>query len=825
MTTPVGYSTLQNPRTGEIRAIDASDHSTVASLYRQGWVPVAVKPEIMSEYRKSQTQPAASTTKSTPQYTVTAVDVDPIRAPLAVTSPQLAQSDLATLSKYQTGNGYNLVSLMQDAVNKPELKTLAQQYFPARDVGLAETAAKPPLDIDLWRKLTPERQQYFRPVTEATTTEYAQMTEVQRLNVGAIVPDKVSVAGSKQLGEGLKDRVVVQPSGWQEKVAAGSIMAAEIMLPAYYTVRNWRDMGAAEKALMITVDALSLLPIGGSAVRGARASKAMTTSGRLAGAGRGISNELVAQVRWPIDIMIHPIETIKGITRFPKYAERNAASLIENIFSPKKIPEAVITTTDGTIRIPVKYTTSPQEAKAIADEIVKLSSTKGISSVSVEVNGLRVDLPRSPLMQRTGGLTHTTPMGEAWEGGTMVALKPDLPPIEQGLFLSPEPLPRFAFIAAFGKGGERPTIIIVSPKTAQKARASSGIFAGTAELERVIPPNTMIYEPKQRLYTRIGPMQEKVEIWLEEPLSVIEIAKLKASGLIESIKTLGTPAIRIRKFKSSLSQSEIDELTKLLKRSNSDVAEQFRKTTNVVLRGRYAPPATTRLIGDTVSATTKIKKTRVENKKIERALYNLSRKIRGNQIVNKSRPTRGTETQVTVPRGFRLPESITNRRNTPDRASRNDILDRPDISNTIDHLTRPPRRTRRTSDEPEKSKRFRLPSTGEDNNNKTYYALSGAVGWKQGFIYKYVIPYKNKQIRIFNSRKPIHGIPIVDGPRSAYESLTRLGSHFPREALIDMGIMDVHITKKGKKISFKRDPKQKTTLNRYEGEASVIVPK
>jgi hypothetical protein len=91
----------------------------------------------------------------------------------------------------------------------------------------------------------------------------------------------------------------------------------------------------------------------------------------------------------------------------------------------------------------------------------------------------------------------------------------------------------------------------------------------------------------------------------------------------------------------------------------------------------------------------------------------------------------------------------------------------------------------------------------------------GAVGWKQGFCYKYIYPPYG-QNDIINSLTPIQGIPIKKGARSAFESIIRTHKGFlPPTITRDMGIMDITISGGDKrdskpKISFKVDKKQKT---------------
>lgn len=83
---------------------------------------------------------------------------------------------------------------------------------------------------------------------------------------------------------------------------------------------------------------------------------------------------------------------------------------------------------------------------------------------------------------------------------------------------------------------------------------------------------------------------------------------------------------------------------------------------------------------------------------------------------------------------------------------------------------------------------------GSDGKPLSKKQLEGAIGWKQGIMYKYIYPpYGLKDI--INSRSPIQGIPIKEGIRSAYETIirTRPGD-IPKLIRRPMGMMDVEIT-------------------------------
>jgi len=77
-------------------------------------------------------------------------------------------------------------------------------------------------------------------------------------------------------------------------------------------------------------------------------------------------------------------------------------------------------------------------------------------------------------------------------------------------------------------------------------------------------------------------------------------------------------------------------------------------------------------------------------------------------------------------------------------------------------------------------------------------------------------PYKSNKDHIsVLGRKPA-GATIVRGPESAYKTARVLYGKRPnKEIFIDLGVMDIRLSpisgKKGVKISFKADPKIKTT--------------
>jgi len=107
------------------------------------------------------------------------------------------------------------------------------------------------------------------------------------------------------------------------------------------------------------------------------------------------------------------------------------------------------------------------------------------------------------------------------------------------------------------------------------------------------------------------------------------------------------------------------------------------------------------------------------------------------------------------------------------------------------------------------------PAIEAENRRKRKFPL-GSVCWRQGIFWITIYPPYKKE-NVMYTRKPPRGVSVAKGPKSAYETVTKLGFQVPDRVLHDMGIMDVVITKKGKSIRFKRDIKQKTKLGYAEG--------
>lgn len=365
---------------------------------------------------------------------------------------------------------------------------------------------------------------------------------------------------------------------WDEKagetvsVKGAAIMAGDIIVPGFYTARNWSNMSPGERAGQIAIDVVSLAPFAFVAARGARVVGTGARAARLAMAGKAVAREAMMQVRAPVDLIIHPIKTGK-VT----YAQiRN----VVETFNAKKLPEFVSSISNGTVRIKLSELADPARALELRAKLMREAIKTG-ENIVFKFGDQTIELRRSPLMRELGGgAAHSTPMGGSFETGIKVAEKPGMPPSEQGIFFGHEPYPRFATTSAFGKKGTRPSINIYSRETAEKLMQDTGKIYKTKggsiiEAELKADVGTNLPPMDQKLYTRIGPEGIYTEINIEgKGLSKSQIAKLKAENLAEVVKAPFTPPVKI-KGKGPVSIA--DDITGLTPRQVDELARELRK--------------------------------------------------------------------------------------------------------------------------------------------------------------------------------------------------------------------------------------------------------
>lgn len=351
------------------------------------------------------------------------------------------------------------------AVSQEQQAFIDAMYAKRVPPGTTPEQKKAMVILDQYRDTNDPNNVYVSQYLQDATTKYGispkmamQTLQNEGFSTDTIYEEALVAKGrTSELhaeAEAIRDQSVVSAmwqgmTPWDESkgetatLAGVGIMAAEIVVPGVYTARHWNEMSSGERALGIAIDVVSLIPFAGAAARGAKGVSVAGRGARIAGAAKGIGIETIAQLRAPVDMIIHPIATAKSVMR-------TSADFMENITMPSKIPEAVLTTSDHVVAFRVTDATSPEQALKIRNKLTELAA-EGHNPV-VEIGGQRIELSVSPLMKESGGgLAHVTPDIEILEGKT-VHYKAGLQEKEQGWFLSTEPATTFTKKTALGHG-------------------------------------------------------------------------------------------------------------------------------------------------------------------------------------------------------------------------------------------------------------------------------------------------------------------------------------------------------------------------------------
>lgn len=620
------------------------------------------------------------------------------------------------------------------------------------------------------------------------------------------------------------------------------IMAGELLVPGVYTARHWDEMSGTEKGFSIVLDALILAPVVGAAGRGARGVTVAGRGARLAGAVKAVGKEALYTVRAPVDMIIHPVATAKS-------AVRSVSDFVENIAHPGKLPEAVVTTGEHTVKFRVNDATTPKQATQIRDKLMELAS-KGERPM-VEVGGQTVELSRSPLMKELGGgLAHATPDIKILERAK-VKVKPGMPAQEQGIFFAHEAPTRFTGGSAFGRTEKGTSgILVISPESAAKTVTSGKIYrsprGAVTEMERVLPVGQTVPDIQQRLFTRVGPNKQRVEIWLEKPLTKEQIFRLKKTAIIEDLKAPFKPAITMKGTKGigTLTETDTTEIIRILTESGN--VRQAQALTRLSAAGRTAPRTIDDIVRGRVTNETvtgeRIPRERSRDEVIRDVQSDIRRRAesepeRGRARREEERPEARRERaereaerpdRERAEREAERPERGRERaEREEDRSGRGRERDEREGERPDRGEGRPPREpreteprgtarvpTRRTARKPGDEKKARpvLPDAEKGREQATF--PKGTVAWKQGIgWWVFMPPYTGPADRVFVLKKP-KGAEIATDARSAAGTIQSMGGPSAVNLKFDMGIVDVNLKdpprqpsrKEGQKaIKFRRD--------------------
>lgn len=596
--------------------------------------------------------------------------------------------------------------------------------------------------------------------------------------------------------------------------------AADLLVPGYYTVTHWNKMNNWERALSIGTDALSIVPVFGAFGKGAKVATTLSKTARLTAAAKAGASELTRQVLWPVDMVKairHPIAAVKSV----KATTLEMVSGLENIIRPTKLPESVVINTMHSAKIPVSVAGGEKEAMAARDAIMT-ARKQGAFNAVINVGEVQYELYSTPLMKKTGGLAHGAQDVSLFDAGLVVKEIPTKPQIEQGLFLAPNPIGRYAMgdAAQAGKAiGTKSGIFITSQKYAAEVTRSSGkLYAHTAELESVVGVGKQLEKPAQKLFTRIN--GERVEIYLAEKLSTADIVKLKAAGLTESVKSLYQPTLEVKGLKN-LTKKEVNALADAIYGTDRQVARNVRRVGEAAFTGAGRTPSSVLRSASERGYILEVQ-TRVKNASSSRPEITTSRKItkvkprRGQtldealreKVIERSnrKDYRDISPTATERVSRRVEDSRTGRIEAPRReAPRVDrIRGTPEVGRgRVPPRADEPLRGRETGKKVDiGTPRIRLADGREVTVSRVQ--LEGSYFWRQGFVWKlWLKPFDKSPITL--TEKPMYAKEAT-GPGSPQRSLTESGVSKGTPAL-PMGIVSIQVVnpKHGKsKLVYRR---------------------
>ena len=420
-------------------------------------------------------------------------------------------------------------------------------------------------------------------------------------------------------------------------------------------------------------------------------------------------------------------------------------------------------------------------------------------------------------------------------------------------------------ISGAGITEKMPGALLIRDKKILEAMQPSGkITRYGTEIEQVIqgklPPPSQILETfdesGNKLYLLV----------IGKPFTKSEIAKFKLMGSIDLVKDIFRPALKIdgkavdtmsevnrlaaesRQLENAIrSADKVGDFTQAIKLRNqlSVTNDRFRKLSIQADRayaGKTALRSAAISIGDFMDRISYRDLARNKPTDFARIVSNLPRAERNRIMNDLDRPLRARIAKE-IERLPRAPRA--ERDETPIRAIDPARVIRDTRGQEIPERQRLPETIRTPASErvpvtpvsPRATAGIRetvpvntiglikLIQSEAPEKKLTAKQLEGAIAWKQGFIYHLRWPPFGAN-DVFYSREPIPGVKYHDGIGSAAKSAVTLYGEIPQNIRLDMGIVDIDITRAERtgqpKLGFKADPKQKTTYSGTRKDQSSI---
>lgn len=776
-------------------------------LYQQGL------PAALEDYDIQMPQPTAPGS-ALPGYIV---QPTPAPTPQVIQQPVVVQevtgSPLSIMAPFKTSDGYDLIAAMQAAVNEPQIRQVAMQYFEPEAVQYAEYAAKPALDVEQWAKLSPERQQFLRPVRDADIVEYSQMTDWEKLGVKNIVPMKMSKAEYKKLGERSKE--FAYPEVTKLDVAREIALSA---IPVYGTIRTWGQSSPAMKALGVVSDVLWIVPfVGGisAVVRLTPAQRSVGTAARTSAAIKAVKQMVIAEIKAPITAIAHPIRTGKAILE-----------PIETALRPGKLPLAGMEIRYNTQRIPIIG--SVADTAAVRTKIVDSMIARTGKTATGEYITATMEMPQA-LWQVGPAAIHNTPDIRPFLEGAEVT---------KDLYISPTVHGRFIWATS---GGWRPVagelttnpyqgiLLFRDPSILAQLTRGELKYGRMTEAEAKLS-NIVLPRPTQTLMSRDLNGDKFSILVFGKPFSKTEIAQFKIVGAADTLRTIFKPSVQVtrttnakllklanleddlldlqreemalaraegRAAELGVIRSRIAKLSVQVGRARADISQAISGRLQYVAVNTRAESVLSRPSATMPEARASVSVDRaIVNEELERVIPTAEAE-RIVPDISTRQPPEEILREVPPSAGERVPPEIPSREVPPG------LLDRavpPTRVTVVPEVPRVPPTTPVIQGAPPVPTlvppKVDLEATSSREQIKTY---EGAIGWQQGELksgkvfHIYKKPWEQKDYEIVVADEPPEGMRLFPNATKAIETLQVLTGEFPGERDIDIGAFQLQI--------------------------------
>lgn len=679
----------------------------------------------------------------------------------------------------------------------------------------------------LWLGKVPDRiydtsySEAMSKVRELGVDGYNKWVEMNtiELNSGELVPkdafDKLTLAQQKELIEcgSVEKFNELHPPPTKGQIAK-EIGISQI--PVYYTVRSWNTSANWERALNIATDLLWIIPPARIAAGVARGAVGASRIARIAEISKAVA---VAEFIAPVKALRYPIRAIKFV-----------AEPLEALIRGSKIPIESVSQSYHTIKIP----------SIVARE-------KGLEHLGVSVEeatrARNVIVPQ--VIAGETGAFYGKELEALMKPSVLSSIKPcavsgtpDIRPFLYGatvnadLYVGPTFYERFAHATSAGRtteGGIKGALVITDEKVLKALKLlPSKTYMGAAEFEEILKTGYKLPPPSQILFTRSLGVEKLTLLIIGPKFTAGEIAKLKFIAPVETFKQIFSRPLKLtakqlaeqRRLEtklasiehklaetSKLTKTEIKELEAQKGKLLTELSDSYRRQAVPMLidstDGRYI-----RLLEEAANQARRV--SRVERISVAPRVARVTRLPVAEKVARVPRVGR-------VSREARVPR-IPQRVEVP-RISRVARVERVPGVGRVPGVTRIPEvpRIPQIPKIPKVPKVPKIPEyKAEVGGKKVRKFPLGSVCWRQGLFWITIYPPYRAE-NVLYTREPPRNVRIVTGLKSAYKTITKLGFQVPEKVLKDMGIMDVIISGRGQKITFKRDIKRRTRLGYPEG--------